>query len=150
MPRKQNENLIPASARSKEEARELGRKGGIASGESRRKRKGMKESFETLFAMETTGKLKSALTKQGLQCADDLNHEQALVMSMTMRAIAGDARMASLILDVLGEKASDKLRAREIELKEKALNDTRNEPLERLDDILKGLKNEAYADEETE
>ena len=39
------ENLIPTNQRSKEEARELGRKGGIASGIARRERKTLKDEL---------------------------------------------------------------------------------------------------------
>lgn len=43
------ENLIPTSERSKEEARELGRLGGIASGEVRREKKRMSEIYAALL-----------------------------------------------------------------------------------------------------
>lgn len=41
-------NLIPNSERSPSELREMGRKGGIRSGESRRKNKRLRESAELL------------------------------------------------------------------------------------------------------
>ena len=44
-------NLIPYSERSENEARENGRKGGIASGESRRKRKLLKDSMNALLEL---------------------------------------------------------------------------------------------------
>lgn len=44
-----NENLIPMNKRSKEEARESGRIGGIASGESRRKKKRLSQLLEMMF-----------------------------------------------------------------------------------------------------
>lgn len=40
-----NSNLIPADQRSTDEARENGRKGGIASGQARREKKLLKESI---------------------------------------------------------------------------------------------------------
>lgn len=43
------ENLIPANKRSKEEARENARKGGIKSGETRRKQREMKKWFTTVL-----------------------------------------------------------------------------------------------------
>lgn len=48
--RKGQENLIPTNRRSKEEARELGRKGGIASGEARRKAKTYREIARAINA----------------------------------------------------------------------------------------------------
>ena len=135
------------------EARENGRKGGIASGEARRKRKKLKEALELLFTTQTSDKLKNAFRKQGVDVPDDLTNEQALAISMMLRAIAGDARMVSLILDVTGEKTVDKLRkkelelrTREIELKHQLMTDTKNEALDALDQILQGLREEAEND----
>lgn len=145
MARDGTKNLKPQSGRTKDEQREIARKGGIASGEARRKKKSMKESFETLFAMQASDKYKNAFRKQGLEVPDTLTNEQALVLSMTAKAISGDARMASLILDVVGEKRADQLKEKEIEIKEKQLNDTKSEALSKLDEILKGLKDEADA-----
>ncbi|MBR6171570.1 MAG: hypothetical protein IKQ49_00130 [Eubacterium sp.] len=135
---------------STEEAREIGKKGGIASGEARRRRKKLKEALEVLFATQTSDKLKAAFRKQGVEVPDDLTNEQALAISMMMKAIAGDARMVSLILDVTGEKTVDKLRKKEVELKtkelelrEKLMTETKNEALETLDQILQGLHDQA-------
>ena len=150
MPRNGTKNLKPVTERTKEEAREISRKGGKASGEARRRKKTMKESFETLFAMQTSDKFLTAFRKQGIDVPDNLTNEQALVTSMTAKAIAGDARMASLILDVLGEKQNDVLKRKELELREKQMMDTRNEALEHLDEILRGLHEQAQNDEETE
>ena len=47
------QNLIPMSRRSKKEARESGRKGGIASGEARRKKKSFAEAARWALEMET-------------------------------------------------------------------------------------------------
>lgn len=44
-------NLIPNSARSQEELREMGRKGGIKSGESRRKTRDLRKFAKMFFAV---------------------------------------------------------------------------------------------------
>ena len=110
----------------------------------------MRESFETLFAMQTSDKYIKAFRKQGIEVPDDLTNEQALTLSMTAKAIAGDARMASLVMDIMGEKHSDKMKERELELKEKQANDLKSEALTRLDSILEGLRNEAETNTQTE
>ena len=46
------ENLIPCSERSKDEVREIGRKGGIASGKARLKNKHGKELVRAILAMK--------------------------------------------------------------------------------------------------
>lgn len=63
MPRKQDDNLKPA--RTKSEARERGKNGGIASGKSRREKKALRETMEEMLKvafkdeklLETYGKL---------------------------------------------------------------------------------------------
>jgi len=150
VPRDGTKNLKPQSGRTKDEQKEIARRGGIASGEARRRKKSMKESLEALLAMQTSDKFKQGFKKQGMLAGDDMTNEQALLVSMTARAIAGDARMSSLLLDVLGEKQSDRLKKKEIEIKEKQMTDTKNEALERLDEILRGLHEQAEDDEKTE
>ncbi len=141
MARANNSQYLRVS--SPKEARENGRKGGIASGESRRRKKRLKEALDELFATRASDKLKVAFKKQGFDIPEDLTNEQALALSMMARAISGDARMASLILDVTGDKELYRLRAEEIRLKDKLMTETKNEALETLDQILKGLKDEA-------
>lgn len=51
-------NLIPNSERSPEELREMGRKGGIASGKSRRKKKRIQEEVKLIIEwLEKNGTL---------------------------------------------------------------------------------------------
>lgn len=64
------DNLIPNSDRSPSELREMGRKGGIRSGESRRRKKRMRESAELLakiFAESEEGKKLIADLKKQLR-----------------------------------------------------------------------------------
>ena len=46
-----NNNLIPQSERTKEEQREIARKGDIASGKARRRKKLIKEQLELLLSL---------------------------------------------------------------------------------------------------
>lgn len=50
------ENLIPFSERSKEEARENGRKGGINSGKSRRRKADLRKAIQIMATTEITDK----------------------------------------------------------------------------------------------
>lgn len=80
------ENLKPVQ--STEEARELGRKGGIASGEARRKKKSMRETLEILLEMET----KSGRT----------NREE-ITIGLINGAKKGNATNYRTVLETLGE-----------------------------------------------
>lgn len=143
---RKEDNLIPQAHKlTVEEAS----RGGKASGEARRKKRDMKQSFETLFAMQATDKRKKTYEKLGYD-TKDLTVEEGILISMVEKAMAGDARMASLIMDVMGEKHSDKMKERELDLKEKQANDMKSEALTRLDSILEGLRDEAQANTKTE
>lgn len=102
------ENLKPV--RSKEEARERGRKGGIASGKSRREKKTLKEELLLLLSQSgTQKKLSLALIEKGL---------------------SGDTKAFEVIRDTIGQKPIEKVVVSEIdpdviaEIEEMVENDT--------------------------
>jgi len=79
-----SDNLIPFNERSEDEARELGKKGGIASGKARRKKANLKRTMEELLKMDLPdSKLKQQLVAIGL----DPSMEQGLVLSVLLKAI---------------------------------------------------------------
>lgn len=65
---KREGNLIPNSQRSPEELREMGRKGGIKSGESRRKKRDLEKKMKIF--MEVFGNLE----KQGISTDEALTN----------------------------------------------------------------------------
>ena len=71
------ENLIPANKRTKEEARELGRRGGVASGEARRKKKYFKEIYAEMLADEYQIE-KEGKTVTGLQLVKEVARDVLL------------------------------------------------------------------------
>lgn len=106
---------------TKEEARELGRLGGIASGiakrEQKQRRKEMKDTFETLLNMSLkTGKVQTieeiqAFTKiQG----KNITVNEALAVRVTQKALNGDLKAFEIIRDSIGEKPVDNLRIEDI------------------------------------
>lgn len=84
---KGHENLIPP--RSKDEARERGQKGGIASGEARRKKKTIRETLEMMLAG---------------QMPDGSTRRDAIVVALMEKALSGDVRAFEAIRDSIGEK----------------------------------------------
>lgn len=70
------ENLIPFNERTEDEQRELARKGGIASGEARRRKKAFKDLFEQILA-ERGGTLDGReVTRKEMLAAKALNMMQ--------------------------------------------------------------------------
>ena len=94
------DNLIPMSARSEDEARELGRKGGRASGKVRRKRKSIREGFNAILSAPVKDKTILAELKGA---GADKNAQGLLLLRIYQRAICGDMQAAKLLLTAIGE-----------------------------------------------
>ena len=97
------ENLIPFSERSENEARENGRKGGIASGAARRRKRSMKEAADYYLRLpETDRRTVNALLRAQVP-SEDIDNQMAVVKGITAAAKRGDARAAGVLLKMLGE-----------------------------------------------
>lgn len=99
------QNLIPFDQRTEEEAREAGRKGGIASGVSRRRKRDLREAAELYLSLPVADKRQLAkLSKAGVE-TDDADNQMAIVAGLAMKAMRGDAKAAKLLFDLLPEQA---------------------------------------------
>ena len=108
------ENLIPFSKRSKEEAREQGRIGGKASGESRRRKRSLKEAADLFLSLPVTDQRSfNAMAKAGVN-PEETDYQMAVIVGLTMKAIKGDAKAAKTVIDLLGESATDNQPQQEI------------------------------------
>ena len=100
------DNLKPA--RSTEEARERGKKGGIASGEARRRKKTMREALEMLlFDTKLNEQTKQMLKAEGIDNTDDFNHQMVITRSLIAKAESGDVQAYNAICAMIGEKPSE-------------------------------------------
>ena len=101
------ENLIPFSKRSKEEAREQGRIGGKASGAARRRKRSLKEAADLFLSLPVTdAKTFNAMAKAGVN-PEETDYQMAVIVGLTMKAIKGDAKAAKTVIDLLGESGTD-------------------------------------------
>ena len=108
-------NLIPYSERSENEARENGRKGGIASGESRRKRKLLKDSMNALLELPVSStKEYNALIKMGIDI-EDIDNSQLIVLSLFNRAKSGDVAAIKELRNLIGEDSAEDKSAGQLE-----------------------------------
>lgn len=109
MDRPQNANLRPP--RSASEARELGRKGGIASGESRRRKRDMASIATALLDSRATGGSREALREVAPGLADeDATLAATVVAGQIASAQAGNAQAARFVaeLDERGRLAEER------------------------------------------
>lgn len=93
-----------------EERAENGRKGGIASGIAKRKKKAMKETLDVLLAMPMkSGKnadIESIKNFAALR-GKNINVQEAMIISMLQRAMKGDVKAAEWIRDTAGQRPTE-------------------------------------------
>lgn len=113
-------NLVPQAERSPSEAREMGRKGGIASGAARRRKKSMKQKMQLLLSLPAAYNDQTELATMGID-PDDMDNEMVLVKALFIAAAEGDTRAFDRIQDVLGKSvAREELALKKQEAKRKA------------------------------
>ena len=83
------QNLIPCSKRSKKEASELGKKGGVASGKARREKANFKKLIEIALNEDYKGGMSNA---------------EAMVVSMIQKALEGDTKAFEVLRETAGQK----------------------------------------------
>ena len=131
-------NLIPFSERSESEVREINSKGGKASGETRRRKRDMKQKMKALLELPAAVNDREQLEVLGVD-PDDMDNEMVLVMAMFLGAAGGDVKAFDRVMQLLGKDIGHEelaLRKRELKLKEKASSDGNNEALAKLDEVL--------------
>ena len=103
------ENLIPfTSEQSREEAVRNGSKGGKASGESRRKRKLLKDSMNVLLNLPVRNTRDyNALVKMGIPI-EDIDNSQLVVLALFNQAKKGDIAAIKELRNLIGEDGSNK------------------------------------------
>ena len=97
-----DENLIPMTDRSSSEAREMGRKGGIASGKVRRQQADLRRAFQTLLRSEVNNEQMKQLL---IQLGYDPTNEMALALVVLQKALNGDMKAFSQIQQILNQNA---------------------------------------------
>ena len=103
------QNLINPKDRTSEELREMTRKGGIASGEARRRKKTMREALEMLmYKCELPEQTKQMLKAEGVS-EEDFNHQMVITRSLIAKAESGDVQAYNAICAMIGEKPAEKL-----------------------------------------
>lgn len=97
---------------TREERVENGRKGGIASGVAKRKKKAMRETLEILLSMPLNNRkcyevdeIESFAQLKG----KNINVETAILIKQVQRALAGDLPSAEFVRDTSGQKPKDNL-----------------------------------------
>lgn len=125
MPNEQN--LIPMDQRSESEARNLGQKGGKASGAARRRKRSLKDAADLYLSLPVSDRRRwNAISRKGVD-PEDVDNQMAMIIGLTEAATQGDAKAAKVIVDLLGDASAG------------AQNDVEDDP------ITKSLKETMHA-----
>lgn len=145
-----NENLVRLSP---SEARENGRKGGKASGEARRRKANFRKTLNMLLTTEIDSEEWTPILKSlGL----DSTLESAMLMAQIREAMMGNTKAAYFVAQYAGQsdKPEEDLRNREADTDLKQARkqavtgeNESDEALEKLDEILKGVRENAVKQE---
>ena len=91
-----SDNLIPLNKRTKEEQKAITTAGGIASGESRRARKTLKEELLLLLSEGDT--------------------QKSVSVALLQKAMDGDVKAFEVLRDTIGEKPVDKVENKNVDI----------------------------------
>lgn len=97
------ENLIPISERTKSEQREIQKKGGIASGKARRRKRSMKEAADLFLSLPVSDKRKFNKAARRYVDAEDIDNQMLMIIGLVDAAADGDARAAKVVINLIGE-----------------------------------------------
>ena len=92
------QNLIPFTERSESEVRELNSKGGVNSGEARRRKRDIRLALEALLEKEITDRHGNVMSTA-----------EAIAIKQIEKALKGDTKAFEVVRDSAGQKPSDKL-----------------------------------------
>lgn len=111
-------NLIPfTSEQNREEAKKNGRKGGIASGEARRRNKAFKEQIDYFLSLpfpdmidKDGNKIRDTFKNFGIE-EEEIDNQMAMILSMWKSVIKkGDVSAFIALRDTVGEKPADRIK----------------------------------------
>lgn len=101
------EDIVQYQFRSGDEAQENGRKGGIASGAARRRKRSLKEAADLFLSLPVTDtRTYNKMVMAGIE-ESEIDYQMAVVVGMTAKAISGDAKAAKVVLEMLGENTKE-------------------------------------------
>ena len=98
----------------------MGRKGGIASGAARRRKKSLKQKMQLLLSLPAAGNDQAELAAMGVE-PGDMDNEMVLIKALFLSAAEGDTKAFDRIQDVLGRTvAREELALKKQEAKRRA------------------------------
>src|SRR5699024_10351636 len=101
------QNIIPNSERTPKERREIAAAGGRASGESRRRKKSLREAAELYLSLPVSDKRAwNKLARDGVD-PEDVDNQMAIIAGLSIKAAKGDAKAAKVLFDLIGDQSRE-------------------------------------------
>ena len=136
-------NLIPINKRAENEQREMRLKAGKVSGETRRRKKTLKQAMKLLLEQEITDiDIYNQTAAMGVDI-DDLNYQSAIVAAMVMQAANGNVKAFAQIRNLIGEDTDNerlKLQKQELAQKKRSAEGSDGKLIE----LIEGLKDDLH------
>lgn len=144
MARNKEDNLIPfTSEQNREEASKNGKKGGVASGEARRRKKSMRELAKIVNSLPLSPKNKAQMP-DGIK-EDEMTFQMGFIIKVYQQALKGDTKAMKLWVDLSNtlDEEKNKLEIKKLKAEINKLNTETQagsniEDLTPLADMLKG------------
>jgi len=94
------QNLVPLST---EKAREIGRKGGVASGKAKRQRKTLAQIGDMIGGLDIKSPKNRAILKQAGIEDEDMINDVGMMFRLNLKAQGGDPRAIELLSKLRGQ-----------------------------------------------
>ena len=138
-----NENLIPLNERTKDEQNEITRKGGVASGVARRRKKAMKAVLDELLQRGIANGEDLALA-ESFGDTEGVTQEMLVLMGLLKAAKEGDVSAVKEVRNITRDDERLKLDRERLKLEKERLELLKSRQgddgsLDKLDDILSRL-----------
>lgn len=139
-------------SRTTEEQREIARKGGIASGASRRRKRTMKSGAKMLMDMPASKSIAQKLKLLGID-EEDATYQMGVMVAMLQQALDGNVKAAQFLRELIGEDPKQEMQKKELKLKQdefkyKKEQDARMTAAEEMTGSLADAIMEAYEERE--
>lgn len=138
-------NLIPNSERTPSELRQICQNGGVKSGESRRRKKAMREAMKELLSMPVIDTDTYNQTAAMGVDPENIDNQTAVLCRLIMNAQHGDVAAAREIRSIIGEDNEAeriKIQRRELKLKEKKQEPEGSNGI--MNALIEGLKDDIH------
>lgn len=118
----------------------MGRRGGVASGAARRRKRDMKQKLKLLLSLPAADNDKSELAAMGVD-PGDMDNEMVLIKSLFLGAAGGDVKAFDRIMDLLGKStAREELALKKQEAKRRAGDSEDTLAMQRAKELLGGIE----------